>query len=93
MDWLDHRHLIGALNLDQALSDAAPILQAGSNPHLVHVGGGIASIGEQRADVLVKRIPIGHEVRWHRGRQAFLAGVHEGRRGEDGRIVHASESR
>jgi tetratricopeptide (TPR) repeat protein len=59
IDWLDHRHLIGALNLDQALSDVAPLLQAGSNPHLVHVGGGIASIGEQRADVLVKRIPVG----------------------------------
>jgi Ca-activated chloride channel family protein len=57
--WLENRHLIGALNLDQALSDAIPLLQVGSNPHLVHVGGGIASIGEQRADVLVKRIPQG----------------------------------
>lgn len=57
--WLENRHLIGALNLDQALSDAMPLLQTGSNPHLVHVGGGIASIGEQRADVLVKRIPQG----------------------------------
>ncbi|HEX3152251.1 MAG TPA: VIT domain-containing protein [Gemmataceae bacterium] len=57
--WLESRHLIGALNLDQALSDAAALLQAGSNPHLVHVGGGVASIGEQRADELVKRIPVG----------------------------------
>ena len=57
--WLEARHLIGALNLDQALSDLSPILQAGTNPHLVHVGGGIASIGEQRADELVKRIPAG----------------------------------
>src|SRR5262245_8648589 len=57
--WLEGRHLIGALNLDQALSDAAAVLRAGSNPHLVHVGGGIASIGEQRADELVKRIPQG----------------------------------
>lgn len=57
--WLENRHLIGALNLDQALTDAVPLLTAGSNPHLVHVGGGIASIGEQRADELVKRIPEG----------------------------------
>jgi ferric-dicitrate binding protein FerR (iron transport regulator)/tetratricopeptide (TPR) repeat protein len=57
--WLESRHLIGALNLDQALSDAMPWLQAGPNPHLVHVGGGVASIGEQRPDVLVKRIPPG----------------------------------
>src|SRR5262245_28221868 len=59
ISWLEARHLIGALNLDQALSDATPLLQAGPNPHLVHVGSGIASIGEQRADELVKRIPAG----------------------------------
>jgi ferric-dicitrate binding protein FerR (iron transport regulator)/tetratricopeptide (TPR) repeat protein len=57
--WLEKAHLIGATNLDQALSDVEPLLRAGSNPHLVHVGGGIASIGEQRADELVKRIPQG----------------------------------
>jgi ferric-dicitrate binding protein FerR (iron transport regulator)/tetratricopeptide (TPR) repeat protein len=57
--WLEARHLVGALNLDQAMSDATPLLQAGSNPHLVHVGSGIASFGEQRADELVKRIPAG----------------------------------
>ncbi|HKB01627.1 MAG TPA: VIT domain-containing protein [Gemmataceae bacterium] len=57
--WLEARHLIGALNLDQAISDATPFLQGGPNPHLVHVGGGVASIGEQRADELVKRIPPG----------------------------------
>jgi ferric-dicitrate binding protein FerR (iron transport regulator)/tetratricopeptide (TPR) repeat protein len=59
VSWLEARHLIGALNLDQALSDVTPLLQAGSNPHLVHVGGGVASIGEQRADELVRRIPAG----------------------------------
>lgn len=59
IQWLDDRHLIGALNLDQALSDVTPLLRAGSNPHLVHVGGGVASFGEQRADELVKRIPDG----------------------------------
>src|SRR5262249_14471659 len=36
-----------------------PLLQAGPNPHLVHVGSGIASIGEQRPDELAKRIPAG----------------------------------
>jgi ferric-dicitrate binding protein FerR (iron transport regulator)/tetratricopeptide (TPR) repeat protein len=57
--WLETRHLVGALNLEQAIYDATPLLQAGPNPHLVHVGGGVASIGEQRADELVKRIPPG----------------------------------
>lgn len=57
LEWLDTAHLIGALNLDQAFRDATPLLKNASNPHLVHVGGGIASIGEQRADELVQRIP------------------------------------
>src|SRR5262249_6954140 len=43
----------------QALIDAEPLLKAGPNPHLVHVGGGIASLGEQRTDKLVARVPQG----------------------------------
>lgn len=57
MTWLESSHLIGATNLDQAISDAEPLLRAGTNSHLVHVGGGVASIGEQRADELVRRLP------------------------------------
>ncbi len=57
--WLERAHLIGATNLDEALTEVTPMLRVGTNPHLVHVGGGVASIGEQRADELVKRIPEG----------------------------------
>ena len=57
--FLDKAHLIGALNLEQAINEAAPYLAAGSNPHLVHVGGGVATLGEQRADKLIPRIPHG----------------------------------
>ncbi len=55
--FLGKTHLIGALNLEQAIIEAEPYLAAGSNPHLVHVGGGVATLGEQRADRLISRIP------------------------------------
>jgi len=57
--FLDTTHLIGALNLEQGLIEAAPYLAAGANPHLVHLGGGIATLGEQRSDKLIPRIPLG----------------------------------
>src|SRR5205807_1408387 len=49
------------------------LVKDGRNAHLVHVGSGVASMGEQRHDVLVKRIPenvryvgIGVGRRWNR---------------------------
>src|SRR5439155_13995071 len=71
--FLENAHLIGALDLGRGLSDAAALLKDGRNPHLIHVGSGIAAMGEQRQDVLVKRIPddvryigIGVGRRWNR---------------------------
>jgi tetratricopeptide (TPR) repeat protein len=57
--YLDKAHLVGALNLEQALDDAAPLLAAADNPYLVHVGGGSAALGEQQPDKLIARIPQG----------------------------------
>ena len=72
--FLEGVHLIGALNLERALAEAEPLLRAGKEPYLVHVGSGIAAMGEQRQDVLVKHIPegtryvgIGVGRRWDRG--------------------------
>ncbi len=59
VEYLEKTHLIGALNIEQALIDAEPLLKTGANPHLVHVGGGVATLGEQRSDKLVTRIPQG----------------------------------
>lgn len=59
IEYLEKTHLIGALNIEQALIDAQSFLKAGTNPHLVHVGGGVATLGEQRTDKLIERIPQG----------------------------------
>jgi len=57
--FLEGSHLIGALDLGQALAAAEPFLKAGANAHLVHVGSGVAAMGERRDDVLAKRLPEG----------------------------------
>src|SRR5262249_49917159 len=55
--FLEGAHLIGALDLDNALKEAAPLLKAGRNPHLVHVGSGVAAVGEHRTHPLAKGLP------------------------------------
>jgi ferric-dicitrate binding protein FerR (iron transport regulator) len=57
--FLDKSHLIGALDLGKALAAAEPLLKSATNPHLVHVGSGVAAMGERREDVLAKRVPEG----------------------------------
>jgi ferric-dicitrate binding protein FerR (iron transport regulator)/tetratricopeptide (TPR) repeat protein len=71
--FLEGTHLIGALDLGQALDAAAPFLKAAQNPHLVHVGAGIAALGERQEDVLAKHLPegtryvgVGVGKRWNR---------------------------
>src|SRR5262249_10216031 len=59
VSFLESSHLIGALDLDRALSEAASILKEAKNAYLVHVGSGIAAMGEKRDDVLAKRISEG----------------------------------
>jgi ferric-dicitrate binding protein FerR (iron transport regulator) len=56
INFLEGSHLIGALDLNQALVAAQPYLSQAQNPYLVHVGSGIAAMGERRPDVLAKRI-------------------------------------
>ncbi|HMF12649.1 MAG TPA: VIT domain-containing protein, partial [Gemmataceae bacterium] len=57
--FLESSHLIGALDLGKALTDAEPLLKASREVYLVHVGSGIAAMGEKRDDVLAKRISEG----------------------------------
>jgi hypothetical protein len=59
LKFLESVHLVGALDLGQALAAVERPLASAKNPYLVHVGGGIATIGERREDVLVKKIPRG----------------------------------
>src|SRR5207245_5407903 len=72
--FLERAHLIGALDLGRALVAAEPFLKAGQNPHLVHLGSGIAAMGERREDALARQIPegaryvgVGVGRRWARG--------------------------
>jgi ferric-dicitrate binding protein FerR (iron transport regulator) len=71
--WLEKSHLIGALDLGQALSVAKGMVQKAKNPILVHVGSGVATIGERKEDVLAKSLPdevpyvgVGVGKRWSR---------------------------
>jgi Tfp pilus assembly protein PilF len=57
--FLESAHLIGALDLGSALTALKEYLPREQNPYLVHVGSGIAAMGERRADALVKMIPAG----------------------------------
>ncbi|HEX5269451.1 MAG TPA: VIT and VWA domain-containing protein, partial [Gemmataceae bacterium] len=59
LDFLDKSHLIGALDLGKALAGAEPFLKAAKDSYLVHLGTGVAAMGERRDDVLAKRLPAG----------------------------------
>jgi len=73
IEFLDGAHLIGALDLEKALDAAKTALKSAKNPHLVHVGAGVAALGERGDDKLAARIPegtryvgIGVGKRWNR---------------------------
>ncbi len=59
LTFLEGIHLIGALDLGQALTEAAALLRKGRDPHLVHLGSGIAAMGERRHDALAAPLPPG----------------------------------
>jgi ferric-dicitrate binding protein FerR (iron transport regulator) len=78
--FLEGTHLIGALDLAGAFDKAAPLLKAGKNPYLVHVGAGVPAMGERRTDALVKRLPegvryvgVGVGKRWNRALMKLAA--------------------
>jgi tetratricopeptide (TPR) repeat protein len=69
---LEKQHIIGALDLGQGLAKAEPHLSKAKNPYLVHIGSGVAAMGE-RGPALLKRIPdkvkyvgVGVGKRWDR---------------------------
>jgi tetratricopeptide (TPR) repeat protein len=79
--YLDKTHLIGALDLAKALDEAGRFLSGARNPYLVHLGSGVAAMGERRDDVLAKRLPegtryvgVGVGKRWNR---AFMKAAAE----------------
>jgi hypothetical protein len=62
LSFLESSHLIGALDLELALNEAATTSRErkrAEESYLVHVGTGIAAMGERREDVLARKIPEG----------------------------------
>jgi ferric-dicitrate binding protein FerR (iron transport regulator) len=58
LNFLESTHLIGALDLNQALAAVLPYVSSPDmHPHLVHVGSGVAAMGERRPDVLARQLP------------------------------------
>src|SRR5205823_2621690 len=55
--FLESVQLIGALDLGQALAAVEPMLKSAKNPHLVHVGSGIATLGQRSDASLLKMLP------------------------------------
>ena len=73
VQFLESTHLVGALDLGQALSAAEPFLKAAQNPYLVHLGSATPILGERAEDALLKHIPaathyvgVGVGKRWNR---------------------------
>ena len=56
---LEKTHLVGAMDLEAAIASARPILAGCENPHLVHVGSGVAVLGQRKEDALAAAIPAG----------------------------------
>jgi tetratricopeptide (TPR) repeat protein len=74
VEFLEQTHLIGALDLEQALGAVKPLVPAKRDTYLVHAGSGIAALGETREDLLAKHLPEGVKYigvavgkRWSRG--------------------------
>jgi ferric-dicitrate binding protein FerR (iron transport regulator)/tetratricopeptide (TPR) repeat protein len=54
---LEQTHLVGALDLGEALAVAEPFLKSAAHPWLVHVGSGLTGIGEHRPENLFRLLP------------------------------------
>jgi hypothetical protein len=59
IEFLERAHLIGALDLGQAFALQTRLAGNSANAWLVHVGSGIAAMGERRDAELVQRLPGG----------------------------------
>src|SRR5262245_14142784 len=51
VEFLEKTHLVGGCDLEQALRKALEFAKDAKNPHLVHLGAGVASLGESKEDI------------------------------------------
>ncbi len=59
VEFIEKAHLVGALDLEQAIAAAGALAAKAQNAHIVHVGGGVAVLGQRRDDLLAAGIPDG----------------------------------
>jgi tetratricopeptide (TPR) repeat protein len=70
--FLEGSHLVGALDLGRALRSAAVVLKGAKNPHLVHLGSGLTTIGTPQGDLAellpqgARYVGVGVGKRWNR---------------------------
>ncbi len=74
LDFLDHTHLVGAFDLSQALAATGRFAAGSEQAVIVHVGGGVATLGERDPGALARLVPEGAAYvgvavgrRWSRG--------------------------
>ena len=73
IEFLESMHLVGALDLGQALTAVGTFAQAAERPVLVHIGAGIPILGERQTDKLLESLAmdvpyvgVGVGRRWNR---------------------------
>ncbi|MCI0684634.1 MAG: FecR domain-containing protein, partial [Gemmataceae bacterium] len=73
VEFLDRTHLVGGCDLEQALRKAVELAKNAKNPHIVHLGAGVPSLGEPKDDVLARLLPedvryigVGVGKKWNR---------------------------
>jgi tetratricopeptide (TPR) repeat protein len=73
VEFLERAHLVGGCDLEQGLKQAVALAEKTKNPHIVHLGAGVGSLGEFKDDVLAKLIPdnvryigVGIGKKWNR---------------------------
>lgn len=73
VEFLEKTHLVGGCDLEQALRKAVDLAKNSKNPHVVHLGAGVPSLGEPKDDILAKLLPedvryigVGVGKKWNR---------------------------
>lgn len=79
--WLENRHLVGALDLENALNRTRPLCRTADDTLLVHVGSATPVLGERDTKKLLKLLPsdveyvgVGVGKRWSRSFMKSAAG-------------------
>ncbi len=87
VEFLNHVHLIGALDLEKGLAACKPLFKAKAQAesYLVHLGAGVAVLGEKAPDKLISMIPtktkyvgVGVGKRWSQDFMKTAADKREG---------------